>query len=134
MGTRSITRIHSGNKRSPVYATFYRQMDGYFEGHGADLHEFLNGFTVVNGIGSIKGKTANGMGCLAAQIIAHFKNEMGVGGIYMTFPNDSQEYDYDIFVKNGQLCLEGTKTGSKKVKRFPLTAVLSQSAIQFHAS
>jgi len=41
------------------------------------------------------GKVANGMGCLAAQIVAHFKD--GAGGIYL-FPagsrNCGEDYTY----------------------------------------
>ena len=60
----------------------YRQYDGYPHGHGAELAEFLNGGKVVNGIGADEKHTVfNGAGCLAAQMIAHFKN--GAGGFYI---------------------------------------------------
>jgi len=57
--------------------------DGYPTGHGAELKEFLGPFEVVNGLsGDYKArKVANGAGCLAAQLIAHFKTEPG--GIYL---------------------------------------------------
>lgn len=86
MGTRSLTVMRdTWNRDEPEeVVVMYRQMDGYPTGHGRDLANFLNGMVVGNGI-SMNGpkKFANGMGCLAAQIIAHFKNESGVGGIYL---------------------------------------------------
>lgn len=74
MGTRSLTHFeHNGE----ILCTVYRQMDGYPEGHGKDLAEFLSGYKIVNGINMeddrVCPKLANGMGCLAAQVIAHFK-------------------------------------------------------------
>lgn len=58
----------------------YRQMDGYPEGHGIDLAKLCD-VKIVNGIGADEGGIANGMGCLAAQVIAGLKD--GPGGIYM---------------------------------------------------
>lgn len=95
MGTRSITRIQDGKGREIV--GMYRQMDGYPSGHGVELAEFLNGFQITNGL-SISGnpeKTANGMNCLAAQIIAHFKTSPG--SIYLYPPgSEDQEYIYIV--------------------------------------
>ena len=54
-------------------------MDGYPDGHGQELADFLTGFQVVNGIGGDDEinypKLANGLGCLAAQTIAHLKRQ-----------------------------------------------------------
>ena len=95
----------------------YRQFDGYPSGHGQELAEFLNSFDeVVNGIpvGDNR-KLANGMGCLAAQMIANFKNS--VGGFYIYSVNSTdcgQEYEYHIFedkvvVSNpGEVIFEGS--------------------------
>ena len=94
MGTRSLTYV--GDKRAVV--AMYRQMDGYPSGHGMDLYKFLKDFKMVNGFcGDPGGPIANGAGCLAAQIVAEFKN--GPGGIYL-YPTDvddcGQEYEYYI--------------------------------------
>ena len=102
MGTRSTTRIYL----SPGELTeldredsvvIYRQMDGYLSGHGKQLAEFLQDFVVVNGIPfSPQGKIANGMSCLAAQIVAHFK--FGVGNIYLhTSSAEEEEYNYIVY-------------------------------------
>lgn len=98
MGTRSITII-KGEKEIVV---LYRQFDGYPSGHGAELKEFLEGITIVNGIGEQRTKIANGAGCLAAQIIAHFKGPHGVGGFYLHPAGTRdlwEEYTYTVTAK-----------------------------------
>ena len=98
MGTRSLTFVYDGNK--PMI-NMYRQFDGYPSGHGAELAEFLQPFQIINGIGGDQnkpGKFANGMGCLAAQMIAHFKNS--VGGFYIHPVTDTdcwQDYEYHVY-------------------------------------
>jgi hypothetical protein len=52
----------------------YRQMDGYPSDHGVDLVKAFKGFKITNGISGDAKKTANGMGCFAAQLVAHFKS------------------------------------------------------------
>jgi uncharacterized protein (DUF2342 family) len=45
-------------------------------------------------------KIANGAGCLAAQIIAHFKAAHGPGGVYMVAPKLlDEEYSYRVTVQ-----------------------------------
>jgi hypothetical protein len=107
MGTRSLTYVYdsyeneNGQNESAPIICMYRQFDGYPEGHGAELAEFLSKFHVGNGIsGSVKmGTFANGMGCLAAQMVAHFKKD--VGNIYLYIPELNkdcwQEYEYHVF-------------------------------------
>lgn len=116
MGTRSTTTIFDEDNK-PLLC-FYRQMDGYYEGHGEELQNFLKEMVVVNGFGSgTPAKAANGMGCLAAQILAHFKQ--GIGGIYVVPVGDSQEYNYTIRYANGRVTLRGT-CEYKPAKNFPL--------------
>jgi hypothetical protein len=96
MGTRSITRVIEDGK--PIVA-MYRQMDGYPTGHGKDLADFLSGMRLTNGIsvGADNSRTANGYGCLAAQMVAHFKD--GPGGFYLQHvgvKDAGQEYEYDV--------------------------------------
>lgn len=100
MGTRSLTLVldEEGNE----ICVLYRQYDGYPTGHGAELKQFLQGFSVVNGLGFDKPtKIANGMGCLAAQLIANFKMEPG--GFYMYSPGTrdcGEEYIYTVYLPN----------------------------------
>lgn len=118
MGTRSITRVHDEGKDSRVILAVYRQMDGHFEGMGAELTAFLTDMTVVNGINRDthfdSKKVANGMSCLAAQLVAHFKT--GIGGIYISDINQKEEFNYDIYiVGDNQLVLEGHGDNKDKI-------------------
>lgn len=90
MSTRSLTVVIHENEK-PLLC-MYRHCDGYPTGHGKELKDFLKGMRIVNGIVTRKGNTANGMGCLAAQIVAHFKD--GIGGVYL-YPTDTQEAGQD---------------------------------------
>ena len=97
MGTRSLTYVYEGE--TPIVC-MYRQFDGYPTGHGAELAEFINAGRLVNGI-SMKEKEIvfNGMGCLAAQMIAHFKQTPG--GFYIhaiDLDQDAwQDYEYHVY-------------------------------------
>jgi len=97
MGTRSLTYVYDDTE--PVVC-MYRQFDGYPSGHGQELAEFLFDGKLVNGIpfGS-KEKMFNGMGCLAAQMVAAFKDD--TGGFYLLSTrkdHDSwQEYEYHVY-------------------------------------
>ena len=104
MGTRSLTKVittwedTNGKKQRKPITCMYRQYDGYLEGHGQELAEWLSGYTLVNGIPSDKSEPMfNGMDCLAAQMFAHFKD--GAGGIYCMHPDSEdcwEEYLYEI--------------------------------------
>ena len=131
MGTRSLTYIEESHQtavadeenNNEVHETkqnilcMYRQYDGYLSGHGAELAEFLQDFTVVNGYNSNTPKrAANGMGCLAAQLIAHFKD--GIGNIYIHEPNDSdcgEEYTYTIYEEDGKVRVRAYDVWAKKI-------------------
>jgi hypothetical protein len=86
MGTRSNTLIiETGSTKEYIVANMYRQFDGYPSGHGLTLAKFLATIDMVNGMSlDEKFKVANGVGCLAAQIVAHFKT--GAGNIYLDAP------------------------------------------------
>ena len=96
MGTRCLTFVY--DKKLPIL-NLYRQFDGYPSGHGQELGEFLKGLQITNGIAKeTKGKrTANGMGCLAMQLVAHFKNSIGGFYIHSIESKDcGQDYEYHI--------------------------------------
>jgi hypothetical protein len=110
MGTRSLTFVYDGE--TPII-NMYRQYDGYPSGHGAEIAEFLAPFHMVNGLGlDEKRKVANGMGCLAAQLVANFKD--GAGGFYL-YPTSAvdcgQDYEYHIYNKDGELRIAITDRG-----------------------
>lgn len=112
MGTRSLTTFidtfEGKNKKGEAtvkkvkVVTMYRQYDGYPEGHGLQLAEFLAGGKMVNGIScNENGLVFNGMGCLAAQAVAHFKD--GPGGFYLHRGgtiNCWEQYRYEV-IENG---------------------------------
>ncbi len=97
MGTRSLTYVY--NDETPMLC-LYRQFDGYPSGHGAQVAEFLQGRTIVNGYGTgTPEKASNGMGCLAASLIGLLKE--GIGNIYV-YPIELgqdawQDYEYHIY-------------------------------------
>ncbi len=105
MGTRSLTVILDSNDRE--ICVLYRQFDGYPTGHGAELQHFLCGFSIVNGLGSERErKVANGMDCLAAQLIAHFKTEAGGFYLYPAGTRDcGEEYIYTLYLQSNHLML-----------------------------
>ena len=131
MGTRSLTYIEESyetaiadeENNNEVHETkqnilcMYRQYDGYLSGHGAELAEFLQGFNVVNGYNcDTPERAANGMGCLAAQLISHFKD--GIGNIYIHHSNDKdcgEEYTYTIYEKDGKVCIRAYDVWAKKI-------------------
>jgi hypothetical protein len=109
MGTRALTFVYDGEK--PI-VNLYRQYDGYPTGHGRELAEFLDGFKVVNGIGAETTRIANGMGCLAAQVVAHFKDS--VGGFYIHSVDATecgQDFEYHVYQKDKELRVRITDRG-----------------------
>ena len=92
----------------------YRQSDGYPTGHGAELAEFLDGFKIVNGLGSdTPSRIANGMGCLAAQLVSHFKGDEA-GQFYLYSPQTvecGQDYEYHVYTKDKELRVRITNRG-----------------------
>lgn len=98
MGTRGTTHIYDGIISTENHlVSIYIQFDTYISGYGKKLSKFLNSIKLTNGYTQSQehGGYANGMGCLAAQLIGNFKK--GVGGFYITNKSDSQEYDYHIY-------------------------------------
>ena len=100
MGTRSLTYVYEtyDNEHTPVVC-MYRQYDGYMEGHGVELAEFLNLGKLVNGLSGKEQHVFNGMGCLAAQMVSHFKKEAGQFYLHAPVLNQDccQEYEYHVF-------------------------------------
>jgi len=101
MGTRCLTVFKEED--GTEIAVMYRQFDGYPDGHGKELAEFLKGKKVVNGISSERQPIFNGMGCLAASVVAHFKTDPG--GFYLhpaNTRNCGEEYTYIVSGKVGE--------------------------------
>ena len=82
----------------------YHHWDGYPEGLGVTLGWYLSGKRVVNGIGSKDNEDLifNGMGCLAASLVAELKD--GPGNVYIE-PRESHgwiDYYYYIWGDEGK--------------------------------
>ena len=111
MGTRALTFVYDGE--TPII-NLYRQYDGYPTGHGAELAEFLNGFEIVNGLGpDTPSRIANGMGCLAAQLVSHFKGDEA-GQFYLYSPQTvecGQDFEYHVYQKDKELRVRITNRG-----------------------
>lgn len=116
MGTRSLTFIHdSDSDNAKPFVCMYRQYDGYPSCHGKELAEFLKPIRMVNGLGSDSKHVANGAGCLAAQMVAHFKD--GPGGIYLYAPTSKdcgQEYEYHIYTDDARIKVKCFAVGRRK--------------------
>lgn len=100
MSTNATVTIFDEFNDEPI-CTIYKHWDGYYAGgFGEDVRKFVSEFNVVNGIGAQEGKIANGMGCLAAQIIAHFK--VSVGDVYMVPVGQREQYNYEIHYREAE--------------------------------
>ena len=103
MGTRCLTFVYDDSSTDDGSAEaimcIYRQYDGYPSGHGHELAQFLNSKIIVNGYGEQNSMEANGMSCLAAQLVVQLKH--GVGGIYIYAPmvgrDHWQDYEYHVY-------------------------------------
>tara|TARA_R100000458_G_C8278539_1_gene254969 strand:- start:13400 stop:13975 length:576 start_codon:yes stop_codon:yes gene_type:complete len=100
MGTRCLTRFIDERSGEDI-CVLYRQYDGYVEGHGRELVQFLAERRVVNGYTSADRERGwfNGMSCLAASVISHFKEK--IGDFYLYPPNTEglcEEYTYTIYI------------------------------------
>ena len=127
MGTRSTYRVieewkddTTGKISQNKLVLMYAQYDGYPTGHPMDTAKWLASGKVVNGLRlDEKGLTFNGAGCLAAQLVAKFKD--GPGGYYIHPMNHRgqcwENYTYDIIIKEDKsieyICYE--IGGSKKI-------------------
>lgn len=132
MGTRSLCTFietyedsETKKKHSDKLVTIYQQYDGYLEGVGASIAEFLNSGEMVNGFGrETSERQFNGISCLAGQFIAEFKQ--GVGGMYIYRGGSKgmgEEYHYEIeFILGTGLRVRAYKTnwdtGNKGKKLF----------------
>ena len=110
MGTRAtinIARREEGVSFSEipekVMVSIYNHYDGYPEGLGVTLANYLEGTKIVNGLGKNNEDVFNGLGCMAASIIAELKEE--AGNIYIEDPERPSgwiDYEYYIWGDTGK--------------------------------
>ena len=109
MGTRALVHVHDDDPNGTILCTIYRQFDGYPEGLGDELREFISKGVLINGIGidAKIGTHFNGMGCFAAQLIAYLKNK--VGNVYVYAPGTSdvwEEFTYHLWASGNVVIME----------------------------
>jgi hypothetical protein len=102
MGTSAITHVHEGDLKSRIILSIYRTCDGG-ECHKKQLKSFAKDFVIGNGIPWDRpAKFANGMSCLALQLVVHFKE--CPGHFYVTSAGDMDcNYTYHVFLKKEKL-------------------------------
>ena len=104
MATRSLVRfarreegVSFSEHPEKIEVQVYKHWDGYPSGHPTDLAHFLKGFKIVNGLSQDTHKVSNGLGCLAAQYIAAFKEK--AGDIYLENPDTERCWiDYITYI------------------------------------
>jgi hypothetical protein len=107
MGTRARVNVMEGNS---ILVSIYRQYDGYPSGLGRDVAAFVAGLTLVNGLSGDRSELANGMGCLAAQLIKSLKQEAGNVYIRDTGPeSQGEEYVYTVYDRDGKVRIRATE-------------------------
>lgn len=87
------------DKHEPVI-TMYSHWDGYPEGVPLKVMKWLSEIKVVDALTLDNENVANGVSCLAAQLIAKFKT--GAGSIYLYNPEMQyqlgEDYIYNIYI------------------------------------
>ena len=110
MGTRAtihIAKREEGVSFSEIpekkIVSIYNQYDGYPEGLGVTIASYLDNKTIVNGLGGDRDTVFNGLGCLAASLIAELKEE--AGNVYIDnpdFPHGWLDYEYVVWGNSGK--------------------------------
>lgn len=102
MGTPAATIIKDDGE---FIVAIQRTTDGYPAGHGRTLVDFLKGIELVKGLRGEKknGSVANGMGCLAAQVIWHLKDHAGTIYILSQEEYESAPFEYEYIIEGSTL-------------------------------
>jgi hypothetical protein len=106
MATRAIIRFATREKGvtfnehpevDKILTQIYHHYDGYPEYLGVTLANYIRDIKVVNGLGGGDDKVANGLGCLAAQVVAELKDVPG--NVYLVKPSkDKGLEDYIYYI------------------------------------
>ena len=84
-----------------IHVQIYNHYNGYPEGLGVTLAEYLQDFKIVNGLPMRTNKLANGLGCLSAQVVSYLKEEPGNVYLYRPGERSWEDYEYFIWCKEG---------------------------------
>ena len=104
MATRSTIHIAKreegvsfSEKPNKTIVDIYHHYDGYPEGLGVKLASYLDNFVITNGLGRDNDYVFNGLGCLAASLVAELKD--GPGNVYIEDPERPHGWlDYKYYV------------------------------------
>ena len=99
--TVSVARREEGvsfsEKPNKTIVDIYHHYDGYPEGLGVTLASYLDDFVITNGLGRDNDYVFNGLGCLAASLVAELKD--GPGNVYIEDPERPHGWlDYKYYV------------------------------------
>ena len=110
MGTRAtihIAKREEGVSFSEIpekkLVSIYHHYDGYPEYLGVTLANYLEDKKITNGLGDRNAPIFNGLGCMAASIIAELKDEPG--NVYIEDPNNPHgwlDYEYVVWGDSGK--------------------------------
>ena len=100
MGTRCLMRVFDGDEK---LCAIYRHFDGYPEGHGRELADWIAQLRLVNGYSSAstlrRNVMVNGAGRMAALICSRFE-ENDVSIMPVDIVDCGQEYEYWVKCPN----------------------------------
>jgi hypothetical protein len=115
MSTSANTYVFSDHNKkknlSDAIVCMNAHWDGYPTFHGLRLAKFLDGYKIVRGLGLDEDieKIANGMGCLAAQMVDYFKTKPGNIYLYPPSNKSKETYNYYIYPKTVEVFNYDTK-------------------------
>ena len=100
--TVSIARREEGvsfsEKPDKTIVDIYHHYDGYPEGLGVKLASYLDDMKITNGLGRDNDYVFNGLGCVAASLVAELKD--GPGNVYIEDkdrPHGWLDYKYYVW-------------------------------------
>ena len=104
MATRATIKIAKreegvsfSEKPEKYMVSIYHHFDGYPEYLGVKLANYFLGTKIVNGLGNDRDTVFNGLGCMAASIIAELKEE--AGNVYIENPEHPSAWiDYEYYI------------------------------------
>ena len=88
--------VSFSEKTDNTIVNIYHHWDGYPEGLGVTLATYLQGKKIVNGLGAKDEPVFNGLGCLAASLVAHLKD--GPGNVYIEGRDQHTWIDYHYYI------------------------------------
>lgn len=127
MGTHALTIVETAwdrNEEPTEIVRLYRQMDGYFSGHGEDLANFLAPRVITNGLSGNE-NASNGPEELAAHLIHYLKEMYPSGNIYLHKASwgDKEEYVYTVTaLQSGEILVKAVRGYSDPELKFKGTA------------